>query len=89
MDVLETRPLIFDPQETAGAGGFVTLDREGKRGRHRGYVRPEDLKCGETDGQRVRGYRTSSTPKVSISTKSSKLAANAVKTARLRRSALF
>ena len=42
MEVLETRPMIFDPAEVLRAGVFVTFDREGKLVVHRGYVRPED-----------------------------------------------
>ena len=42
MEVLETRPMIFNAAEVARAGVFVTFDREGKLVLHRGYVRPED-----------------------------------------------
>jgi ParB family chromosome partitioning protein len=42
MEILETRPMIFDPAEIARAGVFVTFDREGALVVHRGFVRPED-----------------------------------------------
>jgi len=42
MEVLEARPMIFDPAEIARAGVFVTFDREGALVIHRGFVRPED-----------------------------------------------
>ncbi|MBN8633254.1 MAG: ParB N-terminal domain-containing protein [Rhodobacterales bacterium] len=42
MEALEARPMIFDPEETARAGVFVTFDRDGKLVVHRGFVRPED-----------------------------------------------
>jgi len=42
MEVLEQRPLIYDPVEVARAGVFVTLDQNGSLAIYRGYVRPED-----------------------------------------------
>jgi len=42
MEVLEQRPLIYDPAEVARSGVFVTLDRDGSLAIYRGYVRPED-----------------------------------------------
>ncbi|NBZ89221.1 ParB/RepB/Spo0J family partition protein [Stagnihabitans tardus] len=53
MEVLETRPMIFDPAEIARAGVFVTFDREGKLVLHRGYVRPEDEAPVETADNEV------------------------------------
>ncbi|MBO9467256.1 ParB N-terminal domain-containing protein [Tropicibacter sp. R15_0] len=42
MEKLEARPLIFDVEEIARAGAFVTLDRYGELAVYRGFVRPED-----------------------------------------------
>lgn len=42
MEEIEARPLIFDAEEVARAGAFVTLDRYGEFAVYRGYVRPED-----------------------------------------------
>ena len=42
MEKLEARPLIFDGEEIARAGAFVTLDRYGELAVYRGFVRPED-----------------------------------------------
>ncbi len=42
MEKLEARPLIFDNEEIARAGAFVTLDRYGELAVYRGFVRPED-----------------------------------------------
>ncbi|WP_194098621.1 ParB/RepB/Spo0J family partition protein [Marivivens aquimaris] len=42
MEKLEARPLIFDAEEVARAGAFVTLDRYGELAVYRGFVRPED-----------------------------------------------
>ena len=42
MEKLEARPLIFDDEEIARAGAFVTLDRYGELAVYRGCVRPED-----------------------------------------------
>jgi ParB family chromosome partitioning protein len=42
MDKLETRPLIFDAEEIARAGAFMTLDRYGELAVYRGFVRRDD-----------------------------------------------
>jgi ParB family chromosome partitioning protein len=42
MEKLEVRPQIFDAEEIARAGAFVTLDRYGELAVYRGFVRPED-----------------------------------------------
>lgn len=42
MEKLEARSLIFDAEEIARAGAFVTLDRYGELSVYRGFVRPED-----------------------------------------------
>lgn len=39
---LVQRPLVYDPEEMARAGAFVTIDRDGNLEIDRGYVRPED-----------------------------------------------
>ena len=49
MEKLEVRPLIFDLDEIARAGTFVTLDRYGELAIYRGYVRPEDEPREEAD----------------------------------------
>jgi ParB family chromosome partitioning protein len=49
MEKLETRPLIFDAEEIARAGAFVTLDRSGELSVYRGFVRPEDEPRTEAD----------------------------------------
>ena len=38
----EERPMVFDPDEVARAGVFVTLDSDGRLAVDRGYVRRED-----------------------------------------------
>jgi ParB family chromosome partitioning protein len=38
----ENRPVRYDPSELARAGGFVSIDRDGKLLIERGFVRPED-----------------------------------------------
>jgi ParB family chromosome partitioning protein len=55
MEVLEQRPLIYDPSEVARAGVFVTLDRDGSLAIYRGYVRPEDEPREETAVQDTEG----------------------------------
>ncbi|WP_425101000.1 ParB/RepB/Spo0J family partition protein [Tropicibacter sp. S64] len=49
MEKLEARPLIFDTEDVARAGAFVTLDRYGELAVHRGFVRPEDEPREEID----------------------------------------
>lgn len=60
MEKLEARPLIFDDEEIARAGAFVTFDRYGELAVHWGFVKPEyepredaDVHSGEQaeDGQ--------------------------------------
>lgn len=46
------RPLVYDPEELARAGAFVTVDRFGNLEVDRGYVRPEDepvIACDDAD----------------------------------------
>lgn len=42
MEKLEARPLIFDDEEIARSGVFVTLDRYGELAVYRGFVRLDD-----------------------------------------------
>ncbi|MBW0159315.1 ParB/RepB/Spo0J family partition protein [Sedimentimonas flavescens] len=49
MEKLEARPLIFDAEEIARAGAFVTLDRYGELAVYRGFVRPEDEPRADVD----------------------------------------
>lgn len=51
---LVERPLVYDPEEVARAGAFVTIDRFGNLEVDRGYVRPEDepvIACDDADGE--------------------------------------
>ncbi|BBU59652.1 chromosome partitioning protein ParB (plasmid) [Mameliella alba] len=75
MEKLEARPLIFDVEEIARAGAFVTLDRYGELVVYRGFVRPEDearadVHSGEqaADGQGAELSATSSADGVGHST---------------------
>lgn len=47
---LENRPAVFDPDEIARAGVFLSIDRHGALIVDRGYVRPEDEAPVEIDG---------------------------------------
>lgn len=47
---LVERPMIFDPEEMARAGVFVSIDVDGSLLLERGYVRPEDEPVAEHDG---------------------------------------
>lgn len=49
LDRLNDRPYIFDPQEVARGGVFVSLDASGELKIERGFVRPEDEPTAETD----------------------------------------
>ena len=53
LDAFENRPVIYDAQEVARAGAFVSIDGDGKLKVERGYLRPEDEAPAETgsDGQ--------------------------------------
>ncbi|XHC09212.1 ParB/RepB/Spo0J family partition protein [Labrenzia sp. ac12] len=42
LEAFENRPVIFDPDEVARAGVFLSIDRNGELVVDRGYVRPED-----------------------------------------------
>jgi ParB family chromosome partitioning protein len=39
---IEKRPMVYDPQDLARAGAFVSIDGSGRLRIERGYVRPED-----------------------------------------------
>lgn len=49
MEKLDARPLIFDEEEIAGAGVFVTLARYGELAVYQGFVRPEDQPRADVD----------------------------------------
>jgi ParB family chromosome partitioning protein len=51
MQKIETRPLIFDPNEIGRAGVFVTLERYGALAVYRGDVRRQDEPVEETAAQ--------------------------------------
>ncbi len=55
MEALDNRPVRYDPAEIAIAGVFVTIDANGKLVADRGYVRPEDERPIEPDGDDARG----------------------------------
>lgn len=42
LEEFERRPMIYDPEQVAQAGVFVSIDGNGKLRAERGYVRPED-----------------------------------------------
>ncbi|WP_285294351.1 ParB/RepB/Spo0J family partition protein [Aureimonas altamirensis] len=42
ISALDDRPIVFDPEEIARAGAFVSIDGLGNLRVERGYVRPED-----------------------------------------------
>lgn len=42
LEDFEARPVVFDPNEIARAGAFVSIDADGNLRVERGYVRPED-----------------------------------------------
>ncbi|WFU79274.1 ParB/RepB/Spo0J family partition protein [Bradyrhizobium sp. CIAT3101] len=42
LEGFENRPVVFDPEEIARAGAFVSIDANGQLRVERGYVRPED-----------------------------------------------
>ncbi len=42
LEAFERRPMIYDPQEIAHAGVFVSIDSDGSLLVERGYIRPED-----------------------------------------------
>ncbi|SEO22388.1 chromosome partitioning protein, ParB family [Pseudorhodobacter antarcticus] len=53
METLEQRPLIYEAEDVARAGVFVTLDRYGVLALHRGFVRPEDEASMAGDGEQA------------------------------------
>ncbi len=50
MEELDNRPVRYDPADIVIAGVFVTIDANGKLVVDRGYVRPEDERPVETEG---------------------------------------
>jgi ParB family chromosome partitioning protein len=49
LDELNDRPYVFDPDEVARGGAFISLAASGEPKVERGYVRPEDEPVVETD----------------------------------------
>ncbi len=49
LDALNDRPYVFDPEDVARGGAFVSLAANGELKIERGYVRPEDEPVTETD----------------------------------------
>ncbi|MGY3138349.1 ParB family chromosome partitioning protein [Bradyrhizobium sp. USDA 4501] len=50
LDVFEQRPTIYDPVDIAIAGVFISIDADGSLSVDRGYVRPEDERPAEPEG---------------------------------------
>jgi ParB family chromosome partitioning protein len=56
LETLNDRPVVYDADEIAFAGAFVSIDRDGELRIERGYVRPEDeppaepVKANDHDG---------------------------------------
>ncbi len=50
LDAFEQRPAIYDPADIAIAGVFVSLDADGSLSVDRGYVRPEDDRPVDPEG---------------------------------------
>lgn len=50
LDAFEQRPTIYDPADIAIAGVFVSIDTDGSLSVDRGYVRPEDERPAEPEG---------------------------------------
>lgn len=50
ISALDDRPVVFDPDEIARAGAFVSIDGSGNLRVERGYVRPEDERPIEPEG---------------------------------------
>jgi ParB family chromosome partitioning protein len=67
MEELDNRPVHYDPAEIAIAGVFATLDANGKLVVDRGYVRPEDERPTELEGDDVQeggDHETGKTPAI-------------------------
>ena len=50
LDAFEQRPAIYDPADIAIAGVFISLDSDGSLSVDRGYVRPEDERPVDAEG---------------------------------------
>ncbi|SEI14852.1 chromosome partitioning protein, ParB family [Rhizobium tibeticum] len=55
LDALNDRPYVFDPEEVARGGAFVSLAANGELKIERGFVRPEDELVAEPEGGDVQG----------------------------------
>ena len=55
LDAIMERPIVFDPEEVARAGAFVSLEPDGTLYIERGWVRPEDEPEEEPEAERVEG----------------------------------
>src|SRR5690606_30864124 len=53
LEAFERRPMTFDPDQTAKAGVFVSIDADGTLLAERGYVRPEDEATEEPEAEVV------------------------------------
>ncbi|RJG39943.1 ParB/RepB/Spo0J family partition protein [Mesorhizobium sp. DCY119] len=50
LDALNDRPYVFDPEEVARGGAFISLAANGEPKIERGFVRPEDEPVAESNG---------------------------------------
>ncbi|MFK0166548.1 ParB/RepB/Spo0J family partition protein [Rhizobium sp. NPDC090279] len=50
LDTLNDRPYVFDPEDVARGGAFISLAASGELKIERGFVRPEDEAATEPDG---------------------------------------
>lgn len=68
LTTLNCRPVVFDPEEQARAGVFVSLAHDGRLRIDRGYVRPEDEPVAEGDDVTVdaEGAEQASGPSVTV-----------------------
>lgn len=68
LTTLNCRPVVFDPEEQARAGVFVSLAHDGRLRIDRGYVRPEDEQAAEADDATVaaEGAEQASGPAITV-----------------------
>lgn len=62
LEALDNRPGVYDPEDVARAGAFVSLSYEGRIRVERGYVRPEDEPQTGSEGAAQAGSGTSARP---------------------------
>src|SRR5690606_25582994 len=62
LEALENRPVVYEPDDIARAGAFVSIDSAGALRVERGYVRPEDEAPVEDDESNRRRTSSGDTP---------------------------